>query len=437
MKNSRNEERRKHERLRARLSEAEEMPENSLPVKNLTSLLSKKLGNDLKIVKVDWKNLTDPGDNYGSLIIAVNATVERNSRTEVVNLVVKLPPPSAWLQELFNTPFTFLKELQFYRDLTPAFMALQRENKITEAESTWLGADYYGGRMGLGEGDVFDDEAAIVLENLNYSGYKTVDRLLGLNSSQADLAVRKLGKLHGIVIAMRTRKPEIFEKLILPALVQPANETAKNCVGDMIAKALADLNLIPGCEAYLTSVEKTMKYLESLEESPEMEKPKDKWATLVHNDFWTNNMMFKHDEATKSVVDMKIVDFQLCVYDYGVKDLIFFLISSPTQQVIEEEFDRLIDRYYEAFADTLRSMTVDPTNYPKKEFHQRFNECATLKFPQCLMMNQVIKSKPDVVPKMEDIKSKENFLTIGGGEIYNQKMLHTLQFYHKRGWLIK
>lgn len=412
------------------------MPENSLPVKNLSSLLRQKLGDDLKIVKVDWKNLTDPGENYGSLIIAVNATVALGGKTEIHNIVVKLSPPSAWLQELFNTPLTFLKELQFYRDLTPAFIALQRENGITEAEKTWLGARYYGGRMGLEEGEKFDEQAAIVLENLNYAGYKTVDRLVGLNKSQADLAVRKLGKLHGLAIAMRTKKPQVFENVILPSLTQPANETAQNCVMDMIRKALEDLQTLPGCEKYLTSIDKTMRYLESVERTMANE-PKDKWATLVHNDFWINNMMFKYDETNKNVVDMKIVDFQLYIYDYGVNDLIFFLISSPETAVIEKEFDHLVDRYFEAFVDTLESLKVDATNYPKSEFLARLNEGATSKFPQCLMMNQVIKSKPDVVPKMEDIKSKENFLAIGSGEIYQQKMLHTVQFYDKRGWLKK
>lgn len=409
--------------------------QTSLPVKNLPEILKLSLGKDVSLSSVEWKNLTDPGENFGSLILSVNARIVCDSKPETLNLVAKLPPPSTWLQELFNSPFTFQKELQFYRDLTPAFLAVQRENGVAKPEETWLGARYYGGRLGLEDPEKFDNQATILLQNLHFTGYKTVDRIAGLNKKQAAFAVKQLAKLHAIPIAMRIKKPKIFQELVLPALAQPANETAENCVTDMVRKALDDLKEIPEASRYLDAVNKTMEYEAKCNDSSESTS-KDQWATLVHNDFWVNNMMFKSDE-NGNVLDMKIVDFQLCFYDNGVKDLIFFLVSSPTREVIENDFDYLVNLYYESFVDTLKILKVETRDFIKKDFIEQLDKFGPMKLGQCLMMIQVIKSKPGVAPKMEDIHSKENFLSIGGGEVYRQKMLHTVQFFEKRGWLRK
>ena len=413
------------------------MPTSSstTPIKDLESILRQTLGNDLTIVKVDTKNLTDPGENYGSLILAVNATVVINSQQSTLNLVAKMLPSSSWLQKLFNSSLTFKKELQFYRDITPECLKLQRENGVIEPEKMWLGAKFYGGRLGIQDADKFDEQAAIVLENLNYSGYAIVDRMIGLSKKQAEFAVKKLAKLHALIIAMRLKKPKIFESVVLPALGAPANATAKTCLIKIVDKAVQDLKKIPEAAPYLDKVNKTIEYIGEALEALQNEK-KGPWATLVHGDFWCNNMMFKNDENGE-ILDMKIVDFQLGIYDCGINDLVFFLISSPTWEVIDNDFDHLVGVYYESFVDILKSLDVDTADYGKKEFMELLDKYATLRFGQCLMMTQVIKSKPGSAPKMENISNEDHFLSIGGGEVYLQKMLHTVQFFDKRGWLKK
>ncbi|CAD6244310.1 GSCOCG00013337001-RA-CDS [Cotesia congregata] len=409
------------------------MPENgeTLPVKNLKSLLQQSLGDDIEIKETTWKHLTDPGENFGSLILAIDVTVDQKKKKEILHVVTKLPPPSNYLMKLFDSPFSFSKEISFYRDLTPAFLELERELGIINPEETWIGARYLGSRLGLS--DKFDDQACIVLENLNYSGYKMIDRLSGLNKNETEFAVRKLAQLHAMTIAMKKVKPGVFKDLIMPALSSVVNETAHQCVGDMVKKTLEHLESIPETRSYVEVVAKSME-LAGKYESRQVKD--DNWCTLTHNDFWVNNMMFKFDENNNQVVDMKMVDFQLYGYDYGVKDLIFLLISSPRNDIIEDIFDDMIKVYYEAFIDVLVKLNVDFSEFNRDKLINIVEECAPCKLAQCLMMTQVIKSQPGKAPKMECIDGKDSFLQIGGGKDHYDKLLLILNLFRRRNWLL-
>ncbi|KAG8362512.1 uncharacterized LOC105273720 [Fopius arisanus] len=405
--------------------------DDKLPVEDLKGLLSLKFGNEIEILETTWKNLTDPGENFGSLILAVNVVFTKNSSKRLLHTVVKLPPPSAYLVQLFNSPATFSKELVFYRDVTPVFLQLQKDNGIIDAESTWLGPEYYGGRLGLKS--EFDNQACIVLENLNYSGYKMIDRLEGLTRDQTEYAVKQLAKLHAITIATRIQKPKIFENVVMPALENAANDEAVSCVMDMIKKAVSDLGNIPDAKADMDDVHRTIERMMELEESMEKD---DNWFTFVHSDFWGNNMMFKFKENSQEIVDMKIVDFQLGNYDYGVKDLIFFLISSPRIELAEAMFDDMVELYYQSFVESLRRLNVDASKFTREKLLRLLDMCGPLKLAQCLAMTQVIKSVPGSVPKIETIDNKENFLQIGDGEAYRDKLLQVMQIFKKRRWLL-
>lgn len=413
------------------------MPEykDELPVKDLKSLLQQSLGDEIEIQSADWKHLTDPGENFGSLILAIDVTLLQNSKTEVVHLVAKLPPPSPYLLKLFNSPFTFSKELAFYKDLTPAFLQLQSENGICNANESWLGPRYFGGRMGLKDKNIFDNQASIVLENLNYTGYKMIDRLIGLNKQQVQYAIKQLAKFHSLGVAMKKTKPKQFEELIMPALAGVMSETTKQCIGDMIKKSLDDLNNIPEAKPFMEIIYKSIE-LGGKIEANQINSKDDTWCTMIHNDFWVNNMMFKINQDN-NIVDMKIVDFQLCGYDYGVKDLIFFLISSPSNEIIDDIFDDMVNLYYDSFIDNLRELNISVKEYTREKLIKLVENAAPLKLAQCLMMTQVIKSVPGTAANMEAINNKESFLQMGGGKAHYDKLLLVLNLFRKRGWLIE
>lgn len=232
-----------------------------LPVKDLEGALEEGLGAKPKIDKVRWRYLTDPGENFGSLIMSVDVDVIINENLpQPLHLVAKMPPTSPYLLDLFNSPATFFKEIYFYRKVAPRLLEIQTENGKAENELFSLVPCYYGGRLGLKNSEVFDDQALILLENLNYAGYKTQDRIVGLDKEHMEFAIKELAKLHAIAIAIRMKKPRVFDEVIVPGLVDGFNQTSANCVMDMINKATRNLKSTELGKKLEASIDKTVEH---------------------------------------------------------------------------------------------------------------------------------------------------------------------------------
>lgn len=402
-----------------------------LPVKNLDALLIQTYGPDFQIHDAEWKQLTDPGENFGSQILAITVNAEQNGKKKTLNMVVKLPPRSQYLLDLFDSPITFKKELDFYSTVAAEFLKLQNESGIPEEALSVITPRFLGGRLGLRDPQCFDEQAAIILENLKDDDYTTQDRILGLDKVHMDFAISHLAKMHAITIGLKLKKPDFFKRVVLPVLEYAVNEDAKDCVKDMVQKAYNDYKNMKEAEFYLDKIEKTLEYAKHVTITS-----KEPWTTLVHNDFWVNNMLFKYDKTDKPI-NMKIVDFQLTIYDYGVHDLIFFLISSSRKEVLDEHLDDMIDLYYNSFIKCLESLSVNTNIFPKSQFMEQLNQCAPIKFKQCIMMVQVIQAARGSVTESTDTADKDVFKGGINDENYKQKMLHVLSVFDRKGWLVK
>ncbi|KZC08001.1 PREDICTED: uncharacterized protein LOC107186316 [Dufourea novaeangliae] len=402
-------------------------------IQDLEALLAESLGADFQIKSLEWKPLTAPGENFGSVMLAMNVTLTRANRTETLNLVAKLPPTSAYLLELFNSPVTFRKELKFYSIMTREFEKLQLESGVKKQDICVLAPKFYGGRLGLCDPEKFDEHAVIILENLKYNGYDTQDRIHGLDRKHTDFALEELAKLHAHTVALKLKKPEIFREIVSEVLTEVLNDTTEKCVIDMVRKAEADLKEIEEAKPYLDRVSRTIEF--GIQLNKNSRKPEEPWATLVHNDFWVNNMMFRHD-ARGELIGMKIVDFQLCLYDHGVYDLLFFLVSSVKKDVLDHKLSDMIDYYYRCFIKSLKTLKVDTEKFTKRSFDELVNYCGPAKFNQCLMMAQVIQAPKESAPEMKDLKG-DMFLNRGVDDVYREKLLQIVKLFDERGWLIE
>jgi len=153
----------------------------TIELRELQSILSRKFGDRLIVIHYTTKNLLEPGENYGSTILSVHAVIKRNDKAEEedLHLIAKMLPPTEFQRQLFDSPYTFRKEIFMYENIMPHYQELEREMGLKEDEIFDILPKYYQSRLSLSPDVDFDDNAVILMENLGTRGYYNSNRVKG------------------------------------------------------------------------------------------------------------------------------------------------------------------------------------------------------------------------------------------------------------------
>ncbi|KAJ4016110.1 Ecdysteroid Kinase 25 [Neodiprion lecontei] len=364
-------------------------PEGRIEVelRDLDVLLRKKFGDSLIVDSFTTCNLVPPGENYGSSMLGVEAVVRRDgqsSEPEELSLIAKMTPPTEFQKMIFDSPFTFRKEMNMFKVIGPAYQALERECGIPESEVLDILPNFYGGRLSLNETeDTFDHDAVILMENLKAKNYACLDRMVGVDLPHAKFAIEELARFHAVSIAVKLKKPDVFEEL-------KENAKLRNFEAEMFMEFITYLiNIVkdvPVLHPHLPRIEKALS--RPVSDIWNMT-PEEPWGAIVHTDLWTNNLMFRVD-ANGKPESVKFVDFQTYMYLNPMRDLVFFVISSCQSEVVSLHMEELADFYYEKFLSHLARLDCDVNLFPRHSFDAQFAAAASLEFFHCMFMARII-----------------------------------------------
>lgn len=81
---------------------------------------------------------------------------------------------------------------------------------------------------------------------------------------------------------------------------------------------------------------------------------------LNHGDFWSNNMMFSHDESG-NIKETILVDYQMPKYGTVAQDLLYFLMSSTKLEDKLSKFDYYIKFYHDNLVKHLKLLNYTET----------------------------------------------------------------------------
>lgn len=145
----------------------------TIELRELQPLLRRAFDDRLIVVRYTTKNLLPPGENYGSTILSVHAIIKRDNDAdeEDLHLVAKMSPPTDYQKTMFDSPYTFRKEIFMYENIVPYYNQLEREAGLEEDQLFDILPKYYQSRMSLDPEVDFDDDAIILMENLTARGY--------------------------------------------------------------------------------------------------------------------------------------------------------------------------------------------------------------------------------------------------------------------------
>ncbi|CAH1282583.1 unnamed protein product [Diabrotica balteata] len=343
-----------------------------------------------------------------------------------LNVVAKQIPDSEYYQEVFNIQVTFNIEKEFYNTIVPTLYEFQKKYNVPVSDSF---PKFYGARNNLnGVNNVVDKDGLIVLENLKVKGFVNLDRTVGFDLSTSKLILEDLARFHATTLAIKLKEPETFEKKIKPYcscfLKHPASlelDYEANELASVLEEAEIGRKLMP-------QFRKSIKYMGTLRTTF-----REPFATVVHRDFWVNNIMLQFEEG--AVKNIKIVDFQMYTYDTPATDLMFFLFTSVQTQVLKKHFEELLEHYHEILAQTLLIFGCDIAPFTYEKLLKEISACMKTELGKMIFMLLFIIRGPKGGHLNSDPKEIPQLNVRHLNSEDKDRLFWLLKEFDKRGWL--
>lgn len=158
--------------------------------------------------------------------------------------------------------------------------------------------------------------------------------------------------------------------------------------------------------------------------------PDSPFTTMVHNDFWVNNMMIKPNH-------IKIIDFQTTLKGSFVHDLIFFLFSSVPIKILNEKFDDFIEFYYKHFYDCLIQTGCPLSDFSYEAYISEINDVAPYEMHHVVDMLKVLMTKKGSMPDEFKDMNCELFTNADlVGLEYYERIKDIILLMDKKGWIL-
>ncbi|XP_034255229.1 uncharacterized protein LOC117653563 [Thrips palmi] len=416
-------------------------------VRDLQALLAAQLADGEEVEKFDAKPATALGDNYGSTMLALDIVIRKKSSQagdggdatrRHLHTFCKMLPDDPERRAIFSVEVTFFKELEMYTLAVPAMLQLQQDCGVPEEDLvSHLVPQCYGGRVSLSglPGAAVDEDAAILLEDMRQRGFGTGNRVVGLDLEDAKLVLEKLAVLQALGVALRNKRPQVYADTVQRAcrdFQMGGDGTAEfeDSAAKFAACILHNVNKSERARRHHDAVAKVCAEsgLGRDEKFPDAREP---FATIFHNDLWTNNMLLRRDEAGKPQ-QVAFIDFQMSRINSPFKDVLFFLFSSVQSEACAAHLDELVALYHASFVRTLAQCGVDTAPFSLAAAWREIDELARSELFHILTMLRWITADPATI---RDNPDTFVFMLELGGEAYARKVEHTVCTFAERGWL--
>lgn len=314
-----------------------------------------------KFLDIDSNNAVGKGENYFSDIFRMKLKVVLNSgETSERSLIYKIVPRGDNKSPDVKKSGLFRKEARIYMDILPEMGKVLKKAK-PDAETFW--PEFYG---------VKGNYEGFMMEDLSLAGYKMADRLKQLDFEHAELAVKELAVFHALA-AVLVERGEISYNEFHPTFVH--NDEKK--LEDGIVKVLTALIKVIEEDwkgewmQYVEGIEKLKTTMTKLLMKTH-EKDENKFNTLNHGDYWTNNILFKYNSDGQPQ-HIKLVDYQMIFYNKPTLDLHWFFNTSLRPE-IRDRTAQLLTIYYSTLESSLKLFDFAAPIPSFEEISESFHE---------------------------------------------------------------
>lgn len=211
-----------------------------------------------------------------------------------------------------------------------------------------------------------------------------------LDENHTVLVLRSLAKFHATGVALKLTDGEFFRakllQVVVPAL-QNANHDRREELNEKFRQEIfSRLTSMKDCKEFAEPVVDLLHNIDA-QKLPQAREP---FATVLHNDLWRGNVLFKYS-SDKKPVEVKFIDFQTTIYNSPARELAYFLCTSVDQDVFDK-FDQLIGFYHEVFVGYLKKLGCEAREFTLESYKEEMQMYGPTKLKHIILLYKSMSS---------------------------------------------
>jgi len=355
-------------------------------------VLRKDKGSDAILKSFKVIDFAAKGDNYSSFVTSIDAEYTIEGKISSAKYIAKMNPKRGFSAGEAFTASQFKHENKFYAVLLPELNEILQAN---HQEAMRVPKFYH-----------YSDEAGsqiMIFEDMRERGFKLFDRLKGVDELHAELVFRELGRLHaaGKLLIESYGEQEAIAKFKLMEDASSLDEykemTDEYFTSSMVTGAELAENL---GQKYHRAAQVMREMAPGVKETlNKLFEPKQPFATILHGDFWSNNILFRYENGKP--VEVCLLDLQMVRYSSVGIDLNYFLFTSFNGPVRRNNLDTFLETYYNAYKNCLPPNKT--CHFTLQELRTEYKKNRMYGLVMSLMILPLIVRTGDDVPDFSDV----------------------------------
>ncbi|KAF2358973.1 Protein of unknown function DUF227 [Trinorchestia longiramus] len=358
--------------------------------------LLKDIGPDAKYKAFEIIDFCSKGDNYACFVTSVKVIFVLGGEEKSVTYIAKLNPGAQMELMQYFTKTAFEKEGQFYFDMIPALNKILKNVSLPQLKF----ASCY-------QVSLEPKKEILLLEDKRKMAFKMVDRMVGLDDDHVILVLKELARLHAASVLLEEhlgsetflKKYNFLEDYFTSDETVSRSGAFKDMFGCHLETGSKIADQLPGYEnvsAALTAMIPTV--FDDIKNMIDESDPK--FRVVNHGDCWNNNILFRYEDG--QVVDVCLLDLQICRHASLALDLNYFFFTSLNGDTRKKGLKSYLAAYYNAFKEVYDA-AKKPMQFTLDELHKEYINKLKFGLFMSLMVTPIVVMQAVDAPDFREI----------------------------------